>query len=150
MNLVSFNVRGCCSSLKRRRISQIIQRGSADIFLIQETKINKMEAGIVNSMWRNYDMDWSAQNSIGNSGGILTMWNTTRITAYSSFCGKGFLGLHIFWNNHRLIVINVYAPCGSADKSKLWRELIKIKSNYSNVGWIVRGDFNAVVTTRGI
>ncbi|CAK8570002.1 unnamed protein product [Lathyrus sativus] len=112
MNIVSFNVRGCCSSLKRRRISQILQRGSANICRIQETKIIKMEAGIAYSLWRNNDMDWTTQNSSGRSGGIITMWNTTKITACSSFCGKGFLGLHIVWNNQSLIVINVYAPCG--------------------------------------
>ncbi|CAK8534100.1 unnamed protein product [Lathyrus sativus] len=88
MNLISFNVRGCCSSIKRRRLTQIIQRGNADIFLIQETKVIKMEDGIVFSMWRNFDLDWSAQNSVGNSGGILTMWNTVRISACFSLMGK--------------------------------------------------------------
>ncbi|CAK8534099.1 unnamed protein product [Lathyrus sativus] len=144
MNLISFNVRGCCSSIKRRRLTQIIQRGNADIFLIQETKVIKMEDGIVFSMWRNFDLDWSAQNSVGNSGGILTMWNTVRISACFSFNGKGFLGLNFVWNNHRLMVINVYALCGSVDKRKLWRDLIKIKNNYPDIGWIVGWDFNAV------
>ncbi|CAK8538120.1 unnamed protein product [Lathyrus sativus] len=103
-----------------------------------------MEDGIVFSMWRNFDLDWSAQNSVGNSGGILTMWNTVRISACFSFSGKGFLVLNFVWNNHRLMVINVYVPCGSADKRKLWRDLIKIKNNYPDIGWIVGGDFNAV------
>ncbi|CAK8542576.1 unnamed protein product [Lathyrus sativus] len=144
MNIVTFNVRGCCSSGKRQRISQIIQRGNADICMIQETKCNKMEAGNVNNMWSIVDKDWLAQNSVGNSGGILSMWNTTRISAFSSFSGKGFLGLHLAWNNHNLVIINVYAPCDPADKRRLWRDLINIKNNYPDVGWIVGGDFNSV------
>ncbi|CAK8531153.1 unnamed protein product [Lathyrus sativus] len=143
MNIVTFNARGCCSSVKRRRISQVLLRGKADISMIQETKCNKMEAGFVNSMWSTVDKNWSAQNSVGNSGGILSMWNTTRISAFSSFSGKGFLGLHLVWNNHNLVVINVYAPCNPADKRRLWRDLINIKSNFHDAGWIL-----GVISTR--
>ncbi|CAK8561844.1 unnamed protein product [Lathyrus sativus] len=144
MNIVTYNIRGCCILLKRRRISQTLQRGNADICLIQESKVTHMEDGIAHSIWRNSDMGWSALNSNGRSGGIITLWNRSKVSALFSFCGAGYLGIQFLWKNQNLIVVNVYAPCGSADRRKLWRELAKIKSNFSGAGWIVAGDFNEV------
>ncbi|CAK8567895.1 unnamed protein product [Lathyrus sativus] len=103
-----------------------------------------MEDGITNSIWRNNDMDWSALNSSGRSGGIITMWNRSKISALSSFCGVGFLGIQFLWKNQNLVVVNVYAPRSSADIRNLWRDLAKIKSKISGAGWIVGGDFNEV------
>lgn len=39
MIIGTFNIRGGCSLLKRRRIHQIITKGGADMFLIQERKM---------------------------------------------------------------------------------------------------------------
>ncbi|CAK8560383.1 unnamed protein product [Lathyrus sativus] len=103
-----------------------------------------MEDGIAHSIWRNTDLDFSALNSSRRSGGILTLWNRSKVLAISSFCGTGFLGIHFLWNNQSLIGVNVYAPYSSADRRNLWRDLTKIKSKLTGVGWIVGGDFNEV------
>ncbi|CAK8578050.1 unnamed protein product [Lathyrus sativus] len=92
MNIVSYNVRGCCSSLKRRRNSQTLQRGNADICLIQESKVKNMENGLACSIWKNSDVEWSALNSNGRSRGIITLWNKTEVSALFSFCGAGIFG----------------------------------------------------------
>lgn len=44
------NIRGGGSNVKRRRISQIIIQGNADIFLIQESKFSLVNSTIVGSL----------------------------------------------------------------------------------------------------
>lgn len=47
MIIGSFNIRGGGSVVKRRRICQIIKKGNADIFHIQETKFGDISVLLV-------------------------------------------------------------------------------------------------------
>lgn len=62
------------STLKIRRISSIIMKGKADIFLIQEAKVATMSDAVANSFWRSTEIGFSFSNSEGRSGGLITLW----------------------------------------------------------------------------
>lgn len=76
MNIGTFNIRGCKNSLKRR-LSQIILKGKVDLVFIQETKVMQMEDCMVSITWESKECDWSAKESEGQSGGILTTFDYT-------------------------------------------------------------------------
>lgn len=69
----SFNIRGGGSKIKRKRVSQILIKGKADIFLIQESKLVNMDSNIINSLWSNEKVGWSFSSSNVASGGLITM-----------------------------------------------------------------------------
>lgn len=51
MIIRSLNIIGGANYLKRKRISSIIKKAKADVFLIQETKITSMAEGTAKSFW---------------------------------------------------------------------------------------------------
>ncbi|XP_058774884.1 uncharacterized protein LOC131649153 [Vicia villosa] len=65
MIIGSFNIRGVCSFIKRRRIHQIISNGKADVFLIQETKLKSCTDSTAKSFWRDVGIDYSVSDSVG-------------------------------------------------------------------------------------
>ncbi|XP_058775200.1 uncharacterized protein LOC131649456 [Vicia villosa] len=148
MIIGSLNVRGGGSLVKRRRISSIISRGMDDIFVIQETKICRMEEAIAKSFWRKDSIEYSYSNSIGRSGGLLTLWKGDSVTVINSFSGIGFLGIKALWQGDVYYVINIYSPCELQRKVTLWRTLFDLKSEYVDGEWILCGDFNAIKNSR--
>lgn len=58
---------------EEKRINQIICHGKADIFLIQESKISRVNVTIVSSMWSKENMGGSYSKSAGQFGGLITL-----------------------------------------------------------------------------
>src|SRR3954470_15631087 len=100
MIIGTLNIRGGVNALKRRRVNSLINKGQADIFLLQETKISNMNEVWAKSFWSSSEVDFSFSNSMGRSGGFLTIWRKDVVEVLSSFKGEGFLGIHVRWNNH--------------------------------------------------
>ncbi|XP_058775485.1 uncharacterized protein LOC131649744 [Vicia villosa] len=148
MIIGSLNIRGGCSVLKRGRISNIIKKGLADIFLIQETKVVDMKDDIAKSFWKNEDVAYSFSNSSGMSGGIITLWKNDTVSVLNSFSGAGFLGIKVLWKNELYYVINVYSSCDVHKKKLLWEALVNLKGKFTDGEWIVGGDFNSIKHSR--
>lgn len=149
MIIGSFNIRGGVSSaLKRRRISSIIMKGKADLFLIQETKVSNMSDMVANSFWRSSEIGFSFSNLEGRSGGLITLWKKDNMTVISSFKGVGFLGIKVIWKEDVYYIVNVYSSCDFIKKKQLWDDLLELKKFYRNGEWIMGGDFNAIKNDR--
>lgn len=103
-----------------------------------------MDFSIVNSLWKRQGVGWSSSNAIGQSGGIITMWNDESISPIFSFKGKGFLGMKLSWKNDVYYVVNVYAACNISLKRKIWCELLDLKRKMIDDLWLVGEDFNVV------
>src|SRR3954471_10572923 len=95
----TLNIRGGGNALKRKRISALISKCKADIFLIQETKLVNMHEWVAKSFWRGGDIGFSFSNSVGRSGGLLTLWKEDNMDVVASFKGEGFLGIKILKDN---------------------------------------------------
>src|ERR1044072_8179001 len=121
MNVGTFNIRGGGNSTKRRRIAQIITKEKADLCFFQETKLKKLEERVVKSFWGFEECEWSAMESEGHSGGLLTIWRKDAISPGFSFRTKGALGVNAEWKGINCYFVNVYAPCNRVDKRILWR-----------------------------
>lgn len=77
MIIGSLNIRGGGSSVKRRRINQIIVK--AGFFLIQETKFNSIFIVTAGSFWRSQSVEFLFLLSFGDSGDLISLWNSDRV-----------------------------------------------------------------------
>ncbi|KAL8528699.1 hypothetical protein ACS0TY_006231 [Phlomoides rotata] len=64
MKLLSYNVRGAGRKEKRREVRDM------------ETKMEIVDKRVCKTIWGNRPFDWTFMASVGNSSGILTIWNT--------------------------------------------------------------------------
>ncbi|XP_058733453.1 uncharacterized protein LOC131605072 [Vicia villosa] len=99
----------------------------------------------VSSLWGNKPIEWTAKDSDGASGGILTMWKKDVIFPLFSFRTKGSLRLCAFYEGQVCYFVNVYSSCFLDKKRKLWSELVMLKRKFGEGWWCLGGDFK---TTR--
>jgi hypothetical protein len=142
----SFNVRGLGSRVKRRKTRELIVSEKIDFLALQETKLEGVSGSLCNNLWGSVDCDWDFLPSVGNSGGILSLWRKTLGSKIFSFKGDGFVGvcLELADRHVRCCVINVYAKCNLADKRRLWNDLLMTRRGFGDIAWCIIEDFNSV------
>ncbi|GKV46559.1 hypothetical protein SLEP1_g53532 [Rubroshorea leprosula] len=82
---------------------------------------------------------------LGNSGGLLSIWNKSNFVKERVIEGNGFIGISGEWGKQRLKcnLVNVYAPCDRQRKAMLWAEMGKLVLEEGG-RWLLVGDFNAI------
>ena len=81
MKLTSWNCRGLGSKRKEEALKDIIKTSTADILLLQETKMSQQDSlKASRNAWKN--SQGIAENARGASGGLCTLWNTTKIELF--------------------------------------------------------------------
>lgn len=118
MKISSTNIRGIRKKKKRREVRELVQKYKFDLCCIQEMKMEVMKSFLCKSIWNLVNFDWVCVNSIGNSGGILTIWDKGAICRVSSWENKGYLVVNGFWREYGkdCCIINIYAFCIHAKK----------------------------------
>ncbi|KAJ9535071.1 hypothetical protein OSB04_un001854, partial [Centaurea solstitialis] len=91
-------------------------------------------------------LEYVALDSIGNSGGIITIWDNKLFKVQRKSKSNGYVLVLGLWmeNNSKLGVINVYAPQDTNNKKMLWEEIHKELHSEPGAAWVVCGDFNEV------
>ncbi|XP_058750420.1 uncharacterized protein LOC131623430 [Vicia villosa] len=145
MNLLSYNIRGGGSLLKRKRVSFLIKSFNIDVCLIQETKVADFSEPLAKSFWGCSGVEWTASNSVGAAGGMVILWRKDFLSLNYSFRGEGYVGVNFFWKGDCYNIVNVYAPCSSVERRQVWRSLVERKNKSVNEEWCVVGDFNEIV-----
>ncbi|XP_058767708.1 uncharacterized protein LOC131641427 [Vicia villosa] len=144
MIIVSYNIRGGGSRLKRKRIGYMIQKEGVDVCFIQESKLRMVEVGVVKEFWGNDSVEWYSMDVVGASGGMLILWRKDLFTPVFSFRGLGFIGLCVSMNGSTIFFINVYAPCDLAARRRSWDQLLELKKAHPGGNWCVGGYFNSI------
>ncbi|KAF1870232.1 hypothetical protein Lal_00003438 [Lupinus albus] len=87
---------------------------------IQETKRELIESKLCYVLWPDIDVDWIFQPSVGNSGGLLSLWMKDIFQIIYSLSGKGFLDISgHYWNSDEVCrIVNVYSPYGDFNSVK--------------------------------
>ncbi|GJX38731.1 RNA-directed DNA polymerase, eukaryota [Tanacetum coccineum] len=112
-----------------------------------EMKMAQVDIFSIKSCWGNLTFDHVVSPSVGNSGGILCVWDPNMFHKEASTVSDYFITVMGKWipNNKNLLIISVYAPQELAEKKILWQYL-KIMIDRWKGDVIVMGDFNEVCT----
>jgi len=146
MIVLSFNTRGVRGLLKRKKIRELVNDQRVDILAIQETKKEVISESLCRSLWGNDDFLWAFLLSVGNSGGILSIWRNSSSNVIYSFVGEGLVGVCVEWGllRRRCLVVNVYSKCDFVGK-RLWEKLVWLINSLGVGAWCFIGDFNSVL-----
>lgn len=145
----TFNVRGLGGRIKKRRVREVISSNHLDFVALQETKLEVVFEALVFYLWGNTFCEWSFFPSVGNSGGMLSIWCKFRGKPVFSFVGSSFLGVCLEWgvSISRCYLVNVYSGCALRDKRAMWTDLQRAKRSFGGDIWCVLGYFNSVLSS---
>nr|GFA56445.1 RNA-directed DNA polymerase, eukaryota [Tanacetum cinerariifolium] len=137
---------GCSGRFKK---SVALRTGGSILCLmeevVKETKMKSMELITIKSCWGNYAFDYVHSDAIGNSGGILCVWDTNEFCKTNCTVSDYFVIVRGVWvkTGANLIIVAVYAPYDLKDKCLLWDYLTHV-SNHWDGEVMMMGDFNEV------
>jgi hypothetical protein len=143
----SINIRGLGGRVKKSKVRGFIATNHLDFVAIQETKLEAIDDNLCHFLWGNSSCCWSFIPALGSSGGILSIWCSSKGNAVYSFSGLGYVGVCLEWGvaKSRCFVVNIYSKCSLPEKRTLWNSLVKSRRAFSGDVWCVVGDFNAVL-----
>jgi hypothetical protein len=147
MIISSFNIRGLEGRVKSRLIKEMVSKEKVDFLALQETKLEVVTEAICFNLWGGEDCSWAFLPSVGNSGGIISIWRKSSSTLIFTFMGEGFVGVCLEWGVHKELcyVVNVYSKCDLNGKRRLWEVLRMSRGGFGWGKWCVIGDFNAIL-----
>ncbi|GJS67861.1 cytochrome P450 [Tanacetum coccineum] len=107
--------------------------------------MESINQSFIRYLWPDNSIDFVSSDSVGASGGILTMWDTNSFTIENKFVDRNFVGVIGSWNGleGKIGILNVYAPQASHLKEVLWSSIDSFLASV-NAAWIIFGDFNVV------
>ncbi|GJY11692.1 RNA-directed DNA polymerase, eukaryota [Tanacetum coccineum] len=110
-----------------------------------ETKSDSISDMVVKNIWGNSNFDISVSEAVGNSGGLLCVWDPNTFYKEQHVISDNFIALYGTWrpNLTKMLLIFVYAPQAASLKRALWAYLSSLINRW-NGECIVMGDFNEV------
>ncbi|GAU39714.1 hypothetical protein TSUD_275090 [Trifolium subterraneum] len=146
MKIVSWNVRGLGGLGKRQEVRKLVENHNPSLLCIQETKLQLVDPVVCSSLWGNSSFAFSYRPSIGASGGLLTLWDSSEVDVWASESHDFVLWCHgrFLKSGEEFSVANVYVPCDPGAKQQLWDSLSVRIQALRSFRVCVCGDFNAV------
>lgn len=145
--MVLYNARGLGSGEKRVEIQRLVNENHLFVLCIQETKLSVIDDWFIKSFWGDAPNGFSYQPPLGASGGLVTVWNSTRIDVWCSMSFGHTLIIKgtVIQTGEHFVIVNVYAPFELVAKRALWERLtVFVNNNNNDVCLCVCGDFNSV------
>ncbi|XP_071727402.1 uncharacterized protein [Rutidosis leptorrhynchoides] len=139
------NVRGFGVKSKFGWVKGMCFNERPNVAAFQETKCKNLSFNWVCSLWGNCDFDFIQKDAIGNSGGLLFVWDTTSFVVESALVSDFFVAIRGKWcgSRHETVVANVYGPHTDSKKWEMWNTLDNVLQNIDSA-WVICGDFNEV------
>ena len=146
MNILSYNIRGMGRGIKWASIRNLVGKFKIDLLCLQETKREAMDKACCQSLWGQPDVAWEWQPAVNAAGGLLFAWNNNTFQVDFRFSDKDFIMLGGVWlpKMQRVVVVNIYAPCGLLGKRQFWQNLRSKKIQSQDTCWCLVGDFNCI------
>ncbi|GJY01398.1 RNA-directed DNA polymerase, eukaryota [Tanacetum coccineum] len=143
--ILSLNIQGLGNKTKKEWVKELNNKHKINFLALQETKIDCISHMDVKFLWGNSNYQFVASDSIGNSGGILCIWEASIFKKDFATRSDNFIALYGTWlsNNAKVLIVVVYAPQPSVSKRSLWEYISGLISRW-NGEVIVMGDFNEV------
>ncbi|GJX32954.1 RNA-directed DNA polymerase, eukaryota, partial [Tanacetum coccineum] len=145
MNCLSLNVQGLGSKAKKDWIKELNNKHKVNFLSVQETKLDCISDMDVKVLWGNYKFEYTISEAVGNSGGILCVWDPSVFRKEHHVVSDNFVALYGSWvsNQAKLLVVSIYAPHSITSKRSLWSYISSFISRWDG-NCMVMGDFNEV------
>ena len=115
------------------------------VVFFQETKHESFDASFIKLFCpKNFDM-FEFVPSVGNSGGLITVWMSSVFTGVSVFSESFALGVRLTstQSNDTWMLVNIYGPCADPNRALFTVRLFDLHIPYGE-DWLVLGDFNYI------
>ncbi|GJS48238.1 RNA-directed DNA polymerase, eukaryota [Tanacetum coccineum] len=145
MNALSINIQGLGHKTKKEWIKTLTNSFKLNFLAIQETKMTSISHMDVKFLWGNSNYDYVCSESLGNSGGILCIWEASIFKKINTTVSDNFIAIYGTWlpTNSKILFIAIYAPQQTSCKRKLWDYISNIVGRWNGES-IIMGDFNEV------
>jgi exonuclease III len=112
-SVLSFNGCGINSALKGNDIRCAILESRCDVICLQETKKEYFDKADLKIFCPSSFDFFCFCPSVGNSGGSITVWNSSKLVGNVIYQNEYALSVEFFSNssNESWIITNIYAPC---------------------------------------
>jgi exonuclease III len=94
LKLLSWNVRGLNDPKKREVLKNWLRKWKVDVVCLQETKLDKVDWKVIQSIWGNRYVGWVVLNAEHTAGGVLLLWDKrvlelidSKVGTFSVSCG---------------------------------------------------------------
>ncbi|GJZ06066.1 RNA-directed DNA polymerase, eukaryota [Tanacetum coccineum] len=136
---------GLAQKAKKDWVKELCLKNKVNLLSLQETKMEQVNLFHIKSCWGNLAFDFVVSPSVGNSGGILCVWDPKMFHKENSTVSDYFIAITGKYvpNDRNLLIISVYAPQELSEKKMLWNYLNHMIDRWKG-DVIVMGDFNEV------
>ncbi|GKC39769.1 RNA-directed DNA polymerase, eukaryota, partial [Tanacetum coccineum] len=133
------------SKAKKDWIKELNNKHKVNFLSVQETKLDCISDMDVKVLWGNYKFEYTISEAVGNSGGILCVWDPSVFHKEHHVVSDNFVALYGSWvsNQAKLLVVSIYAPQSITSKRSLWSYISSLISRWDG-HCMVMGDFNEV------
>ncbi|XP_071727355.1 uncharacterized protein [Rutidosis leptorrhynchoides] len=145
MKILSLNVRGFGVEGKFRWVKGLCSSEKPNVVVLQETKVHYIDEGWVQSLWGGNNCGFVQIEAEGNSGGLLTIWDSSSFVANSAVGNRYFIAFRGTWlgSGVESAIVNIYGPHNDKCKIEMWGALDNLLSSVDSA-WVLCGDFNEV------
>ncbi|GKB53635.1 RNA-directed DNA polymerase, eukaryota, partial [Tanacetum coccineum] len=120
---MGYNLDGCLGhKTKKEWVKELNCKHRINFLALQETKMDCISHMDVKSLWGNSNFDFVASDSLGNSGGILCIWEASIFKKDGATISDNFIAIYGTWlpRNVKILLVAVYAPQQPGSKRALW------------------------------
>lgn len=145
MNFLSLNIQGLAQKAIKDWVKELCIKNKVNFLALQETKMDNMELWCVKDCWGNLAFEYEHSDSVGNSGGILCIWDPNSFRGSSKTIYDYFVIIRCEWLKIgvNLLIVVVYAPHDLREKRQWWDYLVHV-INQRDGEVVLMGDFNEV------
>nr|GEZ05225.1 RNA-directed DNA polymerase, eukaryota [Tanacetum cinerariifolium] len=138
-------ISGLGSKTKKDWIKELNNKNKVNFLSIQETKMDCISDMEVKALWGNRKFEFIISETVGNSGGILCVWDPSYFHKEHHIISDNFVALYGSWipKKEKIILISIYAPQSIMSKRVLWEYVASLISRWDG-HCLVLGDFNEV------
>ncbi|GJZ29560.1 RNA-directed DNA polymerase, eukaryota [Tanacetum coccineum] len=136
---------GLTQKAKKDWVKELCMYNKVNVLSLQETKMETIESISIKMCWGNFAFDFVYSASVGNSGGILCVWDPRCFHKSNATISDYFIIIRGVWvpKGKNLLIIAVYAPQELLEKKMLWDYLTLVIANWKGEV-VMMGDFNEV------
>nr|GEX72817.1 RNA-directed DNA polymerase, eukaryota, reverse transcriptase zinc-binding domain protein [Tanacetum cinerariifolium] len=141
---------GLAQKAKKDWVKELCNKNKVNFLGLQETKMNDMHIQCVRACWGNLAFDYVHSAAVGNSGGILCVWDSNSFDKESVTSSDYVVLIRGIWRltGQKLVLVAVYAPQDAREKNMLWdylqREISRRKGKVVIMETLIRSDANLI------